>query len=47
MWQISEGDRDEVRDARVRSFSGQLQLSLRKKTGRLTILESAKKILIT
>ena len=44
---ISEGDRVEVRDARVRSFRGQLQLSLRKKTGSLTVLESAKKILIT
>ena len=44
---ISEGDRVEVRDARVRSFRGQLQLSLRKKTGSLNVLESAKKILIT
>ena len=44
---VSEGDRVEVRDARVRSFRGQIQLSLRKKTGRLTILEGAKKTPIT
>ena len=44
---ISEGDRVEVHDARVRSFRGQIQLSLRRKTGRLTILEGAKKTPIT
>ena len=44
---ISEGDRVEVRNARVRSFRGQIQLSLRRKTGSLTVLETAKKILIT
>jgi len=40
---ISEGDRVEVHDARVRSFRGQIQLSLRKKIGRLTVLETVKK----
>jgi len=40
---ISEGDRVEVRDARVRSFRGQIQLSLKRKTGSLTVLERAKK----
>ena len=44
---ISEGDRVEVRNARVRGFRGQIQLSLRRKTGSLTVLETAKKILIT
>ena len=44
---ISEGDRVEVQDARVRSFRGQIQLSLRKKTGMLTILEGTKKTPIT
>jgi len=44
---ISEGDRVEVHDARVRSFRGQIQLALRRKTGRLTILEGAKKPPIT
>ncbi len=44
---ISEGDRVEVRNARVRSFRGQIQLSLRRRTGSLTVLETAKKILIT
>jgi ssDNA-binding replication factor A large subunit len=43
---ISEGDRVQVHDARVRSFRGQIQLSL-KKTGRLTILDGAKKTPIT
>ncbi len=44
---ISEGDRVEVRDARVRGFRGQIQLSLRKRTGSRTVLETAKKTLIT
>jgi ssDNA-binding replication factor A large subunit len=44
---IFKGDRVEVRNARVRSFRGQIQLSLRKRTGSLTVLETAKKILIT
>ena len=44
---ISEGDRVEVHDANVRSFRGQIQLSLRKRTGSLTVLETAKKTLIT
>jgi ssDNA-binding replication factor A large subunit len=44
---ISEGDRVEVRNARVRSFRGQIQLSLRRRTGSLTVLETVKKILIT
>jgi len=43
---IFKGDRVEVRNARVRSFRGQIQLSLRRKTGSLTVLETAKKILI-
>ena len=43
---ISKGDRVEVHDAIVRNFRGQIQLSL-KKTGRLTILEGAKKTPIT
>jgi hypothetical protein len=43
---ISKGDRVEVHDAIVRSFRGQIQLSL-KKTGRLTVLEGAKKTPIT
>ena len=44
---IFKGDRVEVRNARVRSFRGQIQLSLRRRTGSLTVLETAKKILIT
>ncbi len=40
---ISEGDRVEVHDARVRSFRGQIQLSLRKKTGRLIVLGGTRK----
>jgi ssDNA-binding replication factor A large subunit len=43
---ISKGDRVEVHDAIVRNFRGQIQLSL-KKTGRLTVLEGAKKTPIT
>jgi len=40
---IFEGDRVEVRDARVRSFRGQIQLSLRR-TGKLTVLETARRL---
>jgi hypothetical protein len=41
--EISEGDLVEVRDARVRSFRGEIQLSLSRKTGRLTVLQNAAK----
>lgn len=40
---ISEGDLVEIRDARVRSFRGEIQLSLNRKTGALNVLQSAKK----
>jgi len=40
---VSEGDLVEIRDARVRSFRGEIQLSLNRKTGALTVLQSAKK----
>ena len=40
---ISEGDLVEIRDARVRSFRGEIQLSLNRKTGALTVLQPAKK----
>jgi len=33
----------EIRDARVRSFRGEIQLSLNRKTGALTVLQPAKK----
>jgi hypothetical protein len=36
---ISEGDVVQVHDARVRSFRGEIQLSLSRKTGTLTVLE--------
>jgi hypothetical protein len=38
---ISEGDLVEIRDARVRSFRGKIQLSLGRRTGILTVLEHA------
>jgi ssDNA-binding replication factor A large subunit len=38
---ISEGDLVEVQNARVRSFRGEIQLSLSRKTGILTVLEPA------
>ena len=40
---ISEGDLVEVRDARVRNFRGEIQLSLSRKTGGLTVLETGMK----
>jgi ssDNA-binding replication factor A large subunit len=40
---ISEGDLVQVQDARVCSFRGEKQLSLSRKTGSLTVLESAAK----
>ena len=40
---ISEGDLVEVRDARVRIFRGDIQLSLNRKTGALTVLQPAMK----
>jgi hypothetical protein len=40
---ISEGDVVQVHDARVRSFRGEIQLSLSRKTGTLTILEPSLK----
>jgi ssDNA-binding replication factor A large subunit len=40
---VSEGDLVEIRDARVRSFRGEIQLSLNRKTGALTVLQPAKK----
>jgi ssDNA-binding replication factor A large subunit len=43
---VFEGDRIEIRGARVRSFRGQIQLSLGKASG-LTILKRAKKISVT
>jgi hypothetical protein len=43
---ISEGDLVEIRDARVRSFRGEIQLSLNRKTGALTVLQSTKKPVI-
>jgi hypothetical protein len=39
---ISEGDLVEVRNARARNFRGEIQLSLSRKTGVLTVLEAAK-----
>lgn len=38
---ISEGDLVQVENARVRSFRGEIQLSLNRKTGALTVLEPA------
>jgi ssDNA-binding replication factor A large subunit len=38
---VSEGDLVEVQNARVRSFRGEKQLALSKKTGLLTVLEPA------
>jgi hypothetical protein len=38
---VSEGDLVEVRDARVRNFRGEIQLSLNRKTGALTVLQPA------
>jgi hypothetical protein len=40
---ISEGDLVEVHNARVRNFRGEIQLSLSRKTGVLTVLEAASK----
>ena len=40
---VYEGDLVEIRDARVRSFRGEIQLSLNRKTGALTVLQPAKK----
>jgi len=40
---ISEGDLVEIRDARVRSFRGEIQLSLNRKTGALTVIEPSNK----
>lgn len=40
---ISEGDLVEVQNARVRNFRGEIQLSLSRKTGVLTVLEAASK----
>ena len=40
---ISEGDLVQVHDARVRSFRGEIQLSLSRKTGALMVLHSAMK----
>lgn len=40
---ISEGDLVQIHDARVRSFRGEIQLALNRKTGALTVLESARK----
>jgi hypothetical protein len=39
---ISEGDLVQIENARVRSFRGEIQLSLSRKIGVLTVLESAK-----
>jgi hypothetical protein len=39
---ISEGDTVQIHDARVRSFRGEIQLALNRKTGALTVLESRK-----
>jgi hypothetical protein len=41
--EISEGDLVEVQNARIRSFRGELQLSLSRKAGVLTVLEAARK----
>lgn len=38
---ISEGDLVQIQNARVRSFRGEIQLSLSRKTGVLTVLEPA------
>jgi len=40
---ISEGDLVEVQNARVRNFRGEIQLSLSRKNGVLTVLEPAAK----
>lgn len=40
---ISKGDLVRVQDARVRTFRGEIQLSLNRKTSALTVLESAEK----
>jgi len=40
---ISEGDLVEIRDAWVRSFRGEIQLSLNRKTGALTVIQSSNK----
>ncbi len=41
---ISEGDLVQIHDARVRSFRGEIQLSLSRKTGTLTVLQPAAKM---
>jgi len=38
---ISEGDLVQIQNARVRSFRGEIQLSLQRKNGALTVLETA------
>jgi len=40
---VSEGDFVRIQDANVRSFRGEIQLYLRRKTGTLTVLEPAMK----
>jgi len=40
---ISQGDLVQIQDARVRTFRGEIQLSLNRKTGVLTVLEPANK----
>jgi hypothetical protein len=40
---VSEGDRVQVHDARVRSYRGEIQLSLSRKAGGLIVLESGMK----
>jgi hypothetical protein len=44
---VSEGDRVQLRDARVENFRGTTQLSLDRKTGGLIVLESGTKAPIT
>ena len=41
---ISEGDLVQVQNARVRSFRGEIQLALSRKTGVLTVLEPAHRV---
>lgn len=38
---VSEGDLVEIHDARVRNYRGEMQLSLSRKTGALTVLKPA------
>lgn len=45
--EISEGDLVQVHNARVGSFRGEIQLSLGRKTGALTVLQPARKSPIT